>query len=76
MTFHTKDSPEANGRIPQKGDVQHEVWFILDTGERLNVFMGQPGWDAFKRVIREMAVDDQLEESIKTVCDGGEANLS
>ena len=64
LTFHTKDSPEANGRLPQEGDVRYGASFTLDDSRTLVLYFGQIGLDAIKTMLREMAVDDAIDAAL------------
>lgn len=57
MTFRTKDSPDANGRVPVTGDIKWTLMFPLDTGEKLYVSMGQGGRDAILSMLAEETND-------------------
>ena len=62
--YHAHDSPEANGRLPQAGDVRYDLSFALDDGRTLVVCVGQTGLESFTTMLREMAVDDALDAAL------------
>jgi len=57
----TKDHPEANGRIPQRGDVEYGFTFPLEDGCTLEVRMGQETLDKFREFLGSMDLDDATE---------------
>lgn len=54
----TKCHPEANGRMPERGDLVFSAWFEVEDGSRLCVFMGREARDAFL----EMLLQDNADE--------------
>lgn len=58
--FKTKDHPEANGRKPEKGDVQYDLRFPLEDGTKLHVLMGREGIKRVQTVVLEELADDEL----------------
>jgi ribosomal protein S19 len=56
-----KDDPEAQGRIPIKGDQRFTLIFPLENGDELKVHMGKESMNHFEIFIAQMMVDDQAE---------------
>lgn len=56
LVFRTKCHPEANGRTPKRGDVEHALVFPLENGESLTIHMGKEGFERFSQfLLDEMA---------------------
>ena len=56
--FKTKRDPEANGRIPNKGDRRYTLKFPLEDGTELVVHEGREGMNHFVKMISQMMIDD------------------
>lgn len=61
IEYKCKDDPEANGRIPQKGEQRFTLKFPLENGEELKLHMGREGMNHFETFIAQMMVDDNEE---------------
>lgn len=60
--FKAASCPDANGRQPLPGEHKYTLAFSLEDGSRLTVEIGDTGLEAFKAMIREMQIDDALED--------------
>jgi hypothetical protein len=58
VSFLCKDDPEANGRIPQRGEQRFTLLFPLENGDELEVHMGRESMNHFETFIAQMMVDD------------------
>jgi hypothetical protein len=56
-----KDDPEANGRIPQRGEQRFTLLFPLENGDDLKVYMGRESMNHFETFIAQMMVEDSNE---------------
>lgn len=54
IIYNTQDSPEANGREPQKGDVMYSFYFVLDNGDVVKIQMGEKGFSAHTDLLLDM----------------------
>ena len=61
IIYRCKDDPEANGRVPSKGEHRFTLTFPLENGDSLLVHMGQESWNYFSSFLGQMLVDDQEE---------------
>lgn len=61
IEFRCKDDPEANGRLPQKGEQRFTLTFPLENGDSLRVHMGQESMNYFTSFLGQMLVDDCAE---------------
>jgi hypothetical protein len=61
-----KDDPEANGRVPQKGEQRFTLTFPLENGTSLLVHMGQESMNYFSTFLGQMIVDDAEERDEHT----------
>lgn len=59
LEFKCKDDPEANGRIPQKGDQRFTLKFPLEDGRELQIHMGKEGMNHFETFLAQMMFDDE-----------------
>ncbi len=57
-TFRTKCHPEANGRVPVKGEYKWTFTFTLDDGSLLEIEMGREAHDQFRGFILREEMDD------------------
>jgi hypothetical protein len=62
MEVRTKDYPEANGRIPQKGEQRFSLTFPLEDGQSLIVHMGRESMNYFESFLAQMMFDDAKDE--------------
>lgn len=65
LVFRTNDDPEAHGRKPEPGDTRYEIWFDTEKGNRVTVQFGPAGLASFKQMIRQLEVDDALDDALK-----------
>lgn len=57
--------PEANGRVPVKGEHKWDFTFTLENGSTLVVEMGRETHDAFRSFILREEVDDAIDAAEK-----------
>lgn len=55
--FITYDHPNANGRTPEKGELEYGLKFTLEDGSVLNVKMGEEGWNSLTDMMMDMLAD-------------------
>lgn len=65
VVFRTKDHPQANGRIPDLGEIVYGLLFPLEDGRLLEVQIGQQGWDHVETLRREIALDDFIDQVMR-----------
>lgn len=63
--FRCKDDPEANGRVPLKGEQRFSLLFPLENGDSLNVHMGQESMNYFNTFLAQMMFNDAEERDAK-----------
>lgn len=56
--FRCADAPTANGRKPQFGESQWDMWFRLEDGRTLHLLMGQESHDRFRGFLLHEELDD------------------
>lgn len=61
LEYRCKDDPEANGRIPEKGDQRFTLTFPLENGVDLKVHMGREGLNHFADFLGSLAIDEDAE---------------
>ena len=54
VIFKTEDHPEANGRKPQSGDVQHDLRLPLEDGRELVILMGEKGFQQLTDILMDV----------------------
>jgi hypothetical protein len=54
VVFRTPDHPEANGRVPLKGETEYVVRFPTEDGKELVVRCGQKGYDNLGQLLLDM----------------------
>ncbi len=59
--FYTKDHPEANKRVPNRGERAYKLTFPLADGSSLEVHCGEETFDKFREFLGSMVIDDELE---------------
>ena len=58
LEFKCKDDPEANGRVPQRGEQRFTLLFPLENGDDLKLYAGRETMNHFESFIAQMMVDD------------------
>ena len=58
LVFLTKHYPEANGREPQPGEVAYHLWFPLENGRILGLYIGQKDFDDLKKVVEHFSKEE------------------
>ena len=61
LEFKCKDDPEANGRVPQRGEQRFTLLFPLENGDELKLYAGRETMNHFESFIAQMMVDDSNE---------------
>lgn len=61
IEYKCKDDPEAQGRVPLKGEQRFTLIFPLENGEELKLHMGKESMNHFETFIAQMMVDDEAE---------------
>ena len=64
IEYRCKDDPEANGRVPLKGDRRYTLKFPLENGDELQVHMGNEGMETFRMFLGQEVIDDS-EEAVR-----------
>lgn len=60
-TYRTRCHPEANGRVPVKGEYEWDFTFTLENGSLLIIKMGREGHDDFRGFILREEMDDAMD---------------
>ena len=63
LVYRCKDDPEANGRIPQKGEQRYSLLFPLENGDDLRIHMGRESFNHFSDFLGQMYVDDDNDKA-------------
>lgn len=71
--YKSRCHPEADGKKPKVGDQQYSIDIPLEGGDTPNVRLGQGGYDAFRRVFEQMAIDDLAGGQARDWSDGRDA---
>jgi len=61
IEFRDRTDPEANGRVPQNGDVRYTLLFPLEDGTELRIHMGREGCAHVRKVVLDSFMDEQFE---------------
>lgn len=60
ITYLAKDHPEANGRVPQPGEVSYRVRFTLEQDLTLDVLLGAVSLAYLDRLLTWVRCDEAL----------------
>jgi len=61
LEYRCMDDPEANNRVPTKGDRRYTLKFPLENGDELQIHMGEAGMEAFRMFLGQEIIDDAAE---------------
>lgn len=62
MRLYVKDHPEANGRIPKRGEHGYTLKFPLASGDDLEILCGYETLEYFREFLGSMDIDTANEE--------------
>ena len=60
-TFRTRCHPEANGRVPVKGEYKWDFTFTLEDDSILVIELGREAHDEFRGFVLREEIDDAMD---------------